>query len=223
MSSRRFVPTMYPLVDPKTGLITAPWQRYQQEITSDLTPGGINEVLTSSGVSLAWAKIGNANIDSAAAIAYSKLNLAASIVNADIAGAAAIGWAKISKTGSSIADLATRSATNVDSGTLPQAQKWTQAITTSTGNQDNFNFSSADSLLCNNAAPLVFRGLLAGVAGQQFRLLVRNSTVTLNHQDANSSAANRIITATGAALAITRFADLEYEGNASRWVMAGYA
>jgi hypothetical protein len=45
------------------------------------------------------AQITNAGIDSAAAIAYSKLNLAASIVNADIATGAAITYAKLNLTG----------------------------------------------------------------------------------------------------------------------------
>lgn len=122
MAGRRFVPTMYPLVDPTTGLITGPWVRYQQEVNADLTPGSINEVLTSNGVALVWAKLANANIDAGAAIAYSKLNLALSIVNADVAVAAAIAWSKISKTGSSLADLTTRSAADLSSGTLPDAR-----------------------------------------------------------------------------------------------------
>ncbi len=40
------------------------------------------------------------------------------IVDADINSAAAISWSKISKTGSSLADLATKSATDLNSGTL---------------------------------------------------------------------------------------------------------
>lgn len=49
----------------------------------------------------------NADLDAAAAIAYSKLNLTGSIVNNDINAAAAIAWSKISKTGSNITDLDT--------------------------------------------------------------------------------------------------------------------
>lgn len=47
----------------------------------------------------------NADIDAAAAIAYSKLDLAGSIVNADIDAAAAIAWGKVDKTGASVEDL----------------------------------------------------------------------------------------------------------------------
>lgn len=64
----------------------------------------------------------NAHVDPAAAIAYSKLNLALSILNGDINAAAAIDWTKISKTGSSLADLLTRSASDLSSGTLPDAR-----------------------------------------------------------------------------------------------------
>jgi hypothetical protein len=66
--------------------------------------------------------ITNAEIAALAAIAYSKLNLSASIVNADIANAAAIAWSKISKTGSSLADLTTRSAADLSSGIIPDAR-----------------------------------------------------------------------------------------------------
>ncbi|CAM4317305.1 pyocin knob domain-containing protein [Paenibacillus typhae] len=44
------------------------------------------------------------------------------IVDADVNSAAAIGWGKISKTGSSLADLVTRSAGDLSSGTLAAAR-----------------------------------------------------------------------------------------------------
>lgn len=63
--------------------------------------------------------ITNADIAAAAGIVYTKLYLTDSIVNADINSAAAIAWSKISKSGSSIANLATRSAGDLNTGTLP--------------------------------------------------------------------------------------------------------
>jgi len=62
-----------------------------------------------------WATFAlvDADIASAAAIAYSKLSLAGSVVNADIATGAAIAWSKVSKTSSSLADLATRTTANL--------------------------------------------------------------------------------------------------------------
>lgn len=66
--------------------------------------------------------ITNTQIDAAAAIARSKLNFGSGLVNADIAAAAAIGWSKVSKAGSSLADLATRSASDLSSGTVAEAR-----------------------------------------------------------------------------------------------------
>lgn len=66
--------------------------------------------------------ITNSQVDAAAAIAYSKLNLATSIVNADVNASAAIAWTKLSKTGSSLADLTTRSASDLSSGTVAEAR-----------------------------------------------------------------------------------------------------
>lgn len=108
MTARTFVPTQYPLVnvveetDPSTqekrmvGLITGPWRRFNETGGASLAPGGINEILTSSGAAFAWQKLKNANVDATAAIAYSKLSLALSIVNGDIAAAAAIAYSKLS-------------------------------------------------------------------------------------------------------------------------------
>lgn len=45
-----------------------------------------------------WQQVGNAQVASGAAIAYSKLNLATSIVNADVSGSAAIAQTKLSFT-----------------------------------------------------------------------------------------------------------------------------
>lgn len=64
----------------------------------------------------------NADINAAAAIAYSKLNLATSILNADVNAAAAIAWSKLDKTGSSLADLTTKSAAALTSGIIPDAR-----------------------------------------------------------------------------------------------------
>lgn len=69
----------------------------------------------------------------------------ATITNAKISSDAAIAWSKVSKTSSSLADLATRSAADLNSGILPDArlsgtlpkldaaQTWTAAQTFTTG------------------------------------------------------------------------------------------
>ncbi len=58
--------------------------------------GTQDNVLIGQGVSSpAYGLIANANVDAAAAIAYSKLNLAGSIVNADVNASAAIAYSKL--------------------------------------------------------------------------------------------------------------------------------
>lgn len=64
----------------------------------------------------------NEQIAAGAGIVYSKLNLTASIVDADVASGAAIAWSKVSKSGSSLADLATRSASDLTAGTVASAR-----------------------------------------------------------------------------------------------------
>lgn len=78
--------------------------------------------LISGGVGAApsWGQLTNSHIAAAAAIAMAKLSLA--ITNAEVDAAAAIAWSKISKTSSSLADLATRSAGDLNSGTLPDGR-----------------------------------------------------------------------------------------------------
>lgn len=44
------------------------------------------------------------------------------IVDADVSASAAIAWNKLNKTGASLADLPTRSAADLNSGTLPAAR-----------------------------------------------------------------------------------------------------
>lgn len=73
--------------------------------------GTSNKVLTSTGSAPAWNTIVNANIDAAAAVAYSKLALTGSVVNADINASAAIAYSKLALTGSVVnADLSASAA-----------------------------------------------------------------------------------------------------------------
>lgn len=67
---------------------------------ADITAGTDNFVLRRSGTALDFGLLVNANIDAAAAIAYSKLNLSGSIVNADINASAAIAYSKLNLSGS---------------------------------------------------------------------------------------------------------------------------
>lgn len=172
------------------------------------------ETLASGVTSLPWTSIDftgstltDITVRSAAALNAGTLPLArlSGITNTEIAAAAAIAWTKVSKSGALLRDLAS------------------QAVTTTTGNQDNVNFANVDSLICNNGSATTFRGLLAGSAGQTLTLLPINAQLDLADQHAGSVAANRIITGSGGTITPARFADLVYDGATLRWRVAGYA
>ncbi len=56
--------------------------------------------MNAGGTAYEYAKVTNANVDAAAAIAYSKLSLSNSVVNADINSSAAIAYSKLNLSGS---------------------------------------------------------------------------------------------------------------------------
>lgn len=87
---------------------------------------------------------------------------------------------------------------------------------TTTGNIDNLDVDGVGMLLMNNASAAVIRGIAAGYHGKFLTVVpIGAGSVTVNHQDTNSSAANRIITATGDA--ITGLTVLQYDGVTARW------
>lgn len=76
------------------------------------TADGTTITLTGQSFSIATGGITNTHINSAAAIAYSKLNLANSVVNADVAAGAAIAYSKLNLAGSLVyADVAVADTT----------------------------------------------------------------------------------------------------------------
>lgn len=107
--------------------------------------------------------------------------------------------------------------------------RWSEVSTTSTGNQDNVDFTQADTLRCNNATTITLRGLLAPASpakpGKRLIIVsVGAGSVVLNDQDANSTAANRIITGTSAAVTLTAgtgWAVLIYDDVTDRWRVVG--
>ncbi len=119
------------------------------------------------------------------------------------------------------AGLTSLTASNLSSGTVPQARKWAETTTTTSSNQDNFDFSGGDLLRCNNSSLLTLRGLLAGVPGQVLTIVaVGSGRVDIANQDTNSTAANRIIngvTATISLVAGLGRAIVQYDGATSRW------
>lgn len=88
--------------------------------------GASGTVLRSNGTDPAWSTDGSGltalNATNLASGTVALARLPTTIANAQIDAAAAIAWTKISKTGSSLADLTTRSAADLSSGTLLDAR-----------------------------------------------------------------------------------------------------
>lgn len=130
----------------------------------NLAKGNNNEVLTlnNSGL-LDWDTIDDANINASAAIAYSKLNLANSIVNADIvdntiqsAKIVSLAWAKLTSVPSTFAPSA-HAASHGDTGSDEIAIDWSQITT---GIPSTFTPSAH-----NHAAGEITSGTLAVARG----------------------------------------------------------
>lgn len=98
----------------------------------------------------------------------------------------------------------------------------TQA-TTLTGSQNNFALDGPFAYLkCNNASALTITGVLidgGNVDGARIIVEALNSSVTLNHQNASSTAANRIISPDAGDLVVAAYERLLliYDGVALRW------
>lgn len=98
----------------------------------------------------------------------------------------------------------------------------TQA-TVLTGTQNNFALDGPFAyLLCSNASALTVTGALidsGNVDGAKITVEALVGTVTLSHQNANSTSSNRIITTDGLdlTLALTDRVILIYDGTVSRW------
>lgn len=90
-----------------------------------LTVGSAGTVLRSDGTDVAWSTDGsglaslNASQLSSGTVPLARLS---GITNAEIAAGASIAWTKLDKAGSTLADLTTRSAGDLTSGTLADAR-----------------------------------------------------------------------------------------------------
>jgi hypothetical protein len=84
--------------DPNIGVDNIVW--IQTYGAGTYSADGVTLQLTGSTFSIANGGVSNAQVNAAAGIVYSKLNLTDSIVNADINSAAAIAYSKLSLTGS---------------------------------------------------------------------------------------------------------------------------
>lgn len=93
----------------------------------------------------------------------------------------------------------------------------------STGNLDNVATTDANSnpvgaIRFSGAAP-VLRGLAGGTDNRQLDLITTGGPLQINNEDANSTAANRIITGTGGNVTIAdeSTASVVYDAASSRW------
>lgn len=102
---------------------------------------------------------------------------------------------------------------------------------TSTGNQDNYAHGCTTdcTIRLNNASLLTIRGLVAGTSGQRIRLVAINAQVDLAHENANSTAANRMYNFSSAASTSlspgttqAAYAEYVYDGTTSRWRMIAH-
>ena len=123
--------------------------------TAELADGAVTNAKVSATAAIAYSKLNllasivNADIASSAAIAYSKLALAGSIVNADIATGASIAYSKLNLTGSVLeADLAFSIATQAELDTHTGASTSVHGIT----NTANLVYTS-DSRLTDARTP----------------------------------------------------------------------
>lgn len=120
-------------------------------------------------------------------------------------------------------------ASMLTSGVLAAGRAVAEVTTTSTGNIDDFAIGTAPVTLLrmSNASDATLRGMSAGVGGQIVIIeSVGAGNVFLAHQNAGSSAANRLIntvTAASTPLAAGKGkATYVYDGTSNRWRLAGH-
>jgi hypothetical protein len=117
-----------------------------------------------TGTKIASNTITNSNVNSAAAIAYSKLNLSASIVNADIASAAAIAVNKLAALTASRAVATDSSGFLVSSATTATELGYVSGVTSAIQTQLNAKATgSITSAIANQLAYYTGATTIAGV------------------------------------------------------------
>jgi hypothetical protein len=194
------------------------------------------------------AKISNDNVDAAAAIAYSKLNLATSIVNADISATAAIVDTKLD----TISTAGKVSGNAVTSGTIGGSTVVNTSgnITTSgnlAGTLTNSNTSGLTSLgystttaaanstitpaadrpviVITSVTSATINALANPANGKQVFLVNDSSSDLIINEDSGSPATSGIITGTGGTFTLKDGASVSllYNTSMNRWTLSGGA
>jgi hypothetical protein len=90
---------------------------------------------------------------------------------------------------------------------------------TTTGNIDDLDFGNASLIRMNNATLATIRGLKAGYSGQKVAIISINAEVDFAHQNANSSANNRLINyvTSGVTPIINGNTTYQYDSDTGRW------
>lgn len=89
-----------------------------------------------------------------------------------------------------------------------------------TGAQNDVNLGTGSLFRYTGAGTATFTGLAGGVDGRQIRIMNASaSTLTIAHQDTNSTDINRIITSSGSSVSVPLATTivLQYDAGASRW------
>lgn len=121
----------------------------------------------------------------------------------------------------------TLNASAIAAGLLAPARRFSEIVVTSTGNIDDLAISDATVILMNNASDATIRGIAGGVAGQRLTIVsIGAGNVFLAHQNAGSSAANRLInmvtSANSPLVAGKGYASYVYDATTSRWRMVDH-
>jgi hypothetical protein len=143
--------------------------------------------------------ITNAKIDNAAAIAYSKLNLATSILNADVSASAAIAYSKLNLATSIVNADISASAAIVDTklDTISTASKVSNSATTAT------SANTASAIVARDASGNFTAGTIAATNIDLSGYLDRGAPVTKTDNFTVAATENWLIINKGSSCTVT--------------------
>jgi hypothetical protein len=180
---------------------------------ADITAAVSGGVLASTGSALTFALLTNSNIDPAAAIAYSKLALAASIVNADISGSAAIAYSKLNLATSILnSDISASAAIaysklNLTGGILNADINASAAIAYSKLNLTGaiLNADLAGSIAFSKLAALTSGNILVGNVSNVAASVAMSGDITISNAGVTAIGSNKVTLAQMAQIATANF------------------
>ena len=172
------------------GVITAGAGLSKSGNTLSAIANGSTINITASGIKVADASLGNAQISGSAAIAYSKLSLTGSILNADLAGG--IADSKLSqittadKVAGSAVQLSGSSLTN-DSGLKINAGGVTDAMLAGSISNSKLSNSSITVAAGGDSTGIALGGTITYAGSGAILVAESSGTITYSAQDASTS------------------------------------